>query len=138
MHTNQQERLMKLKAFKIALVIFLPAIAAAQTAAQTSSEHPLTLRTIQIIPVSTSPIGLPDLGSNAFDALAKIGVQVETRLDAAALARAIPKAEQAVQSVYASAGRSVRVEHEVVQGRPRNSIALRFRVIELRSSDRPR
>ena len=123
---------MKLKAFKIALVIFLPAIAAAQTTAQTSSEHPLmTLRTIQIIPVSTSRTGLPDLGSSAFDALAKIGVQVQTRLDAAALVRVIPKAEQAVQSVYASAGRSVRVEHEVVQGRPRNTIVLRFSVIEL-------
>jgi hypothetical protein len=124
---------MKLKAFKIALALFLPAIAAAQT----SGGHSLTLRTIQITPFSTSRIGLPDVGSNVLDALAKIGVHVETKLDSAALVRAIPKAKQAVQSVYASVGRSVRVEHEIEQVAG-NGFALRFHVIELCSCDNPR
>ena len=111
------------------LVVLMTVAAGAQTVApnQTAKQY---IRSIQILPVATSPAGLPETGVQK--ALAHIPIVAGSALPPDALVAAIERADKAIQSTYEDLGRPVRVEHET-SSLGHNSIAIRFRVIELYS-----
>ncbi|SRR5579864_3875320 len=106
-------------------------IAAVALTAAASAGTGLVIRSIQWMPVSTSRAGLPDANQKIRKALADVPLATESKLTSEALLTAIDKADKAIQQIYESMGHPVRVEHEMQQMRPKSSIEVRFRVIEL-------
>ena len=108
------------------LVVLMTVAASAQTVKQ-------YVRSIEIVPVATSPAGLPENGVPK--ALAHIPIVAGSVLAPDALVVSIERADKAIQSTYEGLGRPVRVEHET-SALGHNSVAIRFRVIELYSCNR--
>lgn len=114
-----------------ALVFFLPSIALPQAAIEATGHEYVLIRTITIAPISTSPAGLPDADQKIWAALAKIGARVETRLQPDGVVNLVTHADRAIEGVYESLGRPVRVEHEVKPIGSGHTVELRFRIVEL-------
>jgi hypothetical protein len=104
---------------------------AALTAQQPST--PVSVRSINVEPVSTSSVPLNALDMPAFAAALKskgIHLAVETRFDPAA----VEKAADVIQDMYRDQGQKVRVRHMVAQITPRG-VDVAFEVIQLCACD---
>lgn len=124
---------MSIKLWKIGPLVVLMTVAASSQTATPNQTVKQYVRSIEILPIATSSKGLPENGVRK--ALANIPIVVGSTVASDALVAAIERADKAIQSVYEGLGRSVRVEHET-SALGRNSVAIRFRVIELCSCNR--
>jgi hypothetical protein len=114
------------------LVVFMTVAASSQTATSNQAVKQY-VRSIEILPIASSSEGLPENGVRI--SLAHIPIVVGSTMAPDALVGAIERADKAIQSAYEGLGSSVRVEHET-SALGHNSLAIRFRVIELCSCNR--
>jgi hypothetical protein len=114
---------------KVLNIVILFLLASAYVIAQAPAQVEHVMRSIRIIPYSTSRKGLPPILESVQRRLSRIPLAVELKFTEETLIDALGKVDKTIQEVYGENGASVRVEHEVT-GAPAGT-ELTVRVIEL-------